>query len=266
MSKRNIDRSAGTPRIRSISPTAIASSTHGQPRCARQTFRPGWVAQRLEESRPAEAPRAAVDEDAAVEEERNAETARLGEDRLDVGVVRIPAGRHHLRAGETERLDGVAKVRRSLPVARIDDGEADQPVGAATDQPREVLVGASERRSVVEREAFAQERSEQDADIDVRLVERPQHVVGALGAAAVQVRIDDHREPPARTSAGLGSASRVPGLAARILRSAGCAWSCDELKSWGRAALLPDNGAGAGLVVMQRQKPDTTRQSVCRFG
>ena len=60
----------------------------------------------------------------------------------------------------------MAQMQRRLRVARIDDREAGEPVGMAANQVGEVLVGARQRRRVVEREAFAQEWREQDADID----------------------------------------------------------------------------------------------------
>jgi hypothetical protein len=41
-------------------------------------------------------------------------------------------------------------------------------------------------------------------------------------------------------------------------------WQCNQVE--GRAALLADNDAGAGLVVMQWPKPDSLRQIVCRIG
>jgi hypothetical protein len=82
----------------------------------------------------------------------------------------------------------------------------------------------------------------------------------------MQVGIDDHRDTPASTTARVADPPRVRRRAARDSRSAGCAWSGNAIKSKGRAALLPDNGAGAGLVVMQWPKPDTVRQTVCRIG
>jgi hypothetical protein len=168
------------------------------------------LAQRLEVGRPAEAPGAAVDEDAAVEEERDAEPARFGEHRLDVGVVGIPAGRHHLRADQAERFDRTAQVQRRARVARIDDREAGEPVGMAADQVGEMFVGAPERRRVIEREALAQERREQDGDVDAGVVEAAQDIVGTLGAAAMQVCVDDHRGRSATAiGAGRRSASRA---------------------------------------------------------
>ena len=194
------------------------------------------LAQRLEVGRPAEAARATVDEDAAVEEKRDAEPARFGEDRLDVGVVGIPAGRHHLRADQAERLDRMAQMQRRARIARIDDREAGEPVGMAANQAGEMFVGARQRRRVVEREAFAQERREQDADVDAGVVEAAQDVVGTLGAAAMKVCVDDHRDRSALSAIGPGVQERVAESAwkrqSTIASSRGTesAWTCSAVK------------------------------------
>jgi len=75
----------------------------------------------------------------------------------------------------------------------------------------EVLVRALQRRRIVEREAFAQERGEQHADVDARFVERAQHVVPAFGATAVQMGVDDHRDRTLRAVAL--DPAEAPGLA-----------------------------------------------------
>ena len=140
--------------MRSIRPTAIASSVQGQPRWASVTRSAGVVAQRLEEGRPAEAARAAVDEDAAVEQQRQPQPARLGEHRLHGGVVRVPAGRHHLHAAQAERLDGAPQVVGGA-AGRAGRPRRSRPGGRAWPRTsaREVRVGAPQRGRVVERDS-----------------------------------------------------------------------------------------------------------------
>src|SRR5205085_4626782 len=108
---------------------------------------------------------------------------------------------------------------------------------------REVLVRAAQRARVVEREALAQEGREQDADIDAGIVERAQDIAAALDATAVQMGIDDHR----KTRRRVAGASRMRGLTAWRVRSAGGASSNDAIKSWSRAALLPGQRRRRGL-------------------
>ena len=170
--------------------------------------RAGVVAQDLEIRRAAKASGAAVDEDAAVKQHRQLQLAGDCEHRLHPLVVRVPAGRHHLHAAQPECLDGMAQVVRRIRVARVDDREAEQAVGVTAHEFGEVGVGASQRRGVVDRIAVAQERREQDAEIDFGIVERAQHIGGALLPGGVQMGVDQHR----RLSRGLTTTSRFSGF------------------------------------------------------
>ena len=71
---------------------------------------------------------------------------RLGEHRLHVAVVRVPAGRHHLRAAQAQRLDAWRRCSGACGSRGSTTAKPTSRSRVAAHEPRQVRVGAPQRR------------------------------------------------------------------------------------------------------------------------
>ena len=143
--------------------------------------------------------------------------ARYREHRLRAIVGGYPAGRHHLQSAQAECASSARRVSSTAPrQARVDDGEADQPVLVAARPARPDTrwrARARRRRASCSRRrgtARAGRRRRRRASS-----KRAQHVVGALAPRAVQVRVDQHRRTLARSPHACSFAASLPAEGAR---------------------------------------------------
>ena len=138
--------------------------------------RAGMVAQRLEEARPAEAPGAAVDEDAAVKSSGSSSSDASANTGWTASSYGYQLARHHLDTGQA-MVDRAAQVVDRPGAIGLTTAKPISRSALAMHQPREMRVRRAQRGRVVERIAVRQEGREQHADVDARVVEGAQHVV-----------------------------------------------------------------------------------------
>ena len=168
------------------------------------------LADGLEVGRPAEPPGTPVDENAGMKEDRQAERVRALVHGVSAVVVGVPPGRDELQPPDAAPRDRLVEIVGRLRMQRVHDREADQPVLVAADEVGEAPVAVAERLAVLQPVRVGQERREQHADVDLGLVQAPEHVARIFPAREMKMSVDQH--------AGRSDVVGLVGSAGRWLR------------------------------------------------